>query len=161
MTDDPLYEHLRQQGWRRKLTAAEQIQLTAWLGAHPDALEDWETEKCLNATLARVTDVPVSSNFTSRVIQTIEHEHKIARRQTWSWPIWRPWATAAIALAIGVCLFSFQSLKNSRIERVRRSLVTFSEVSALSNPEVLTKFDVICALDRTPAPDEDLLKLLQ
>src|ERR1035437_9606030 len=39
MTNDPIYNHLRELGWRRKLTGAEEAQLRAWLAARPEAPE--------------------------------------------------------------------------------------------------------------------------
>jgi hypothetical protein len=164
MTDDPLYGHLRQQGWRRKLTAEEQAQLNDWLAAHPEARADWEAETCLNTLLARVTDVPVPSNFTSRVLQAVAREETVAQpgqhpllRFSFRWA----WAISAIALTLLVCLLSFRAVENSRLQRVSRSLLAVSPVTTLPSLDVLTNFDVICALDRTPPPDEELLKALQ
>jgi len=162
MTDDSLYQHLRQQAWRRKLSPPEQAQLNTLLAAHPEAREDWEEEKNLNALLARMTDVPVPSNFTARVLKSLEVERAKAQckpsTRTWFFSGWRYGAATAILVALVTCWLSFVSLKNSKLERVRESLVT---VSVLPGPEVLTNFDIICALDRTPPPDEELLKLLQ
>ena len=61
MTNDPIYNHLRELSWRRKLTAAEEAELRAWLAAHPEAQVDWEVEAGLNAALGALQDVPVVS----------------------------------------------------------------------------------------------------
>ena len=65
MTDDPIYNRLRELSWRRQLTAPEKAELRAWLTAHPEAQSEWEAEAGLNATLRRLPDAPVPGNFTA------------------------------------------------------------------------------------------------
>ena len=160
MNKDPLFDHLREQAWRRKLSPGQEAQLSEWLAAHPEAREDWEAELALNEAFGRLPDVPVASNFTARVVQTIELGSAQAKsstpRRLWSWPRWVRWA-AACSVIILAGLFGYQ--RHVR-EEWADSIAMVSRVAPLS-PEILTNFDVICALDRTPAPDEDLLKLLQ
>ena len=43
MNPDPVYQRLRETGWRRPLTAAEQAELRAWLAAHPEQQADAES----------------------------------------------------------------------------------------------------------------------
>ena len=89
MTNDPIYNHLRELSWRRKLTGAEEAELRAWLAAHPEAQADWEAEAGLNAALGRLPDVPVPSNFTARVLQAAEREAAAElRRPGWKWRVW-------------------------------------------------------------------------
>src|SRR5260370_23944746 len=90
MTRDPLYTQLREAGWRRKLTSAEEAQLCAWLAANPQEQKDWEAETAMNHALARLPDVEVPSNFTARVLAAVEREkqgaaHPIGHRR----PSWR------------------------------------------------------------------------
>src|ERR1035441_8301460 len=90
MTDDPIYNRLRELSWRRKLTNAEEAQLRALLAAHPEAQADWDTEASLNAALGRLPDVPVTSNFTARVLQQVEREAATELRQGEpKWQFWR------------------------------------------------------------------------
>src|SRR5436190_8814034 len=164
MIDDPFYKELLEQAWRRNLTALEEVQLRAWLASHPEAQEDWEQEMRLNSALVRLQDVPVPSNFTARVVQELARDVARGERgiqpRTWSWRGWKRWATACTAIiAIGL-LVNLHNRENQR-EQWRRSLIAVSGVATLPNPEILTNFDVICALDRTPPPDEELLKALQ
>ena len=90
MTNDPIYNHLRELSWRRKLTGAEEAQLRVWLAAHPGAQADWDTEAGLNSALGRLPDVPVPSNFTARVLQEVQSgaaaELRLDERK---WQFWR------------------------------------------------------------------------
>src|SRR5579859_4217742 len=165
MSKDPLFEHLREQAWRGKLSPGQEAQLQEWLAAHPQAREDWESESGVNEALGRLPDVAVPSNFTARVLQALELEAAAAQRKVartrWfarQW-LWRRVAACSIVLAGLITLESW--VQRLRTERLANNIAAVYRVAPLPNPEILTNFDVICALDRTPAPDEDLLKLLQ
>ena len=115
MTNDPIYNRLRELSWRRKLTAAEAAELQAWLAAHPEARADWEAEAGLNEALGRLPDAPVPSNFTARVLQAVEREAaaELRRRRTWQvWLRWRWLPKAAVAaVVLGAGLVSYQQVK--------------------------------------------------
>ena len=87
--NDPAQDRLREAGWQRKLSEAEEAELRAWLEAHPNDREDWEAEGALSQLLDRLPEAPpVSSNFTALVLQTIEREAPAssrARSRAWSW----------------------------------------------------------------------------
>src|SRR5258708_35705536 len=86
MTNDPIYTRLRELSWRRKLSAREESELRAWLQGHPGAQSQWETEAELNQLLEALPDVPVATNFTARVIKTVEQgsaADERARRIKW------------------------------------------------------------------------------
>ena len=65
---------------RRELTSGEQHALRELLRQEPTLREKWETETRLNACLNRLPPAPVSSNFTSRVLQAIEQVEPEQRR---------------------------------------------------------------------------------
>jgi hypothetical protein len=111
-------------------------------------------------------DVPVSNDFTSRVLRAVERadSREGAERRpwfAWSWAArWLPRAAlAAVVVAAG-----FGSYHQTRVIQ-RAGLVhgvsAVSGISSLPSPEILQDFDAICALNRTPRPDEDLLKLME
>jgi anti-sigma factor RsiW len=168
MTRDPLYTQLREAGWRRKLTSAEEAQLCAWLAANPQEQKDWEAETAMNDALARLPDVEVPSNFTARVLAAVERErqgaaHSIGhRRQPWrlGWN-WLPRAALA-ALILGAGLVSYEYTRK-KVERkqLAESVVAVSDVTSLPSPEVLQDFDAIRALNTTPPPDDTLLALFK
>ena len=166
MTNDPIYDHLRELSWRRKLTGAEEAQLRAWLAARPEAQADWDTEARLSAALGRLPDVPVPSNFTARVLQAAEQEAAVERRRgEQRWPFWRRlrWlpkvAFAAIVLATGVV--SYRQFQAARFAEYAHSVTAVSDVSSLPSPEILTDFDAIRVSNPTSLPDEQLLAVLE
>jgi anti-sigma factor RsiW len=166
MTNDPIYTHLRELSWQRKLTEAEEAELRTWLAAHPDAQADWEAEAGLNAALERLPDVPVPSNFTARVLQAVEREAAVQRRRSaWTWG-GRPWLrwlpkAAFAAVILGAGLVSYHQFQAARFAAYARSVAAVSEVSSLPSPEILQDFDTIRVLNPTPPPDEQLLALLK
>src|SRR5437016_5673626 len=164
MNQDPLFDSLLEHAWRGKLSPGQEAQLREWLSAHPEAREDWEAELGLNEALGRLADAPVASNFTSRVLQAIDLDRAAGERSTpgrvWFKHSWFRWAAACSIVVVG--LITIQSyIQLVRTEKLANNIAAVYRVAPVPNPEILTNFDVICALDRTPPPDEELLKLLQ
>ena len=166
MTNDPIYNHLRELSWRRKLTAAEEAELRAWLAAHPEAQVDWEVEAGLNAALGALQDVPVPSNFTARVLQAAEREAAAEqRRPGWEWSGWLRlrWLPKAALAATVVCagVVSCLLIQDAQRHKLVESVAAVSAVASLPSPDVLKDFDAIRASNPTPRPDEQLLTVLQ
>jgi len=169
MTNDPLFNQLREVAWRRRLTPEEEARLNAFLAAHPEAQADWEVEQALGDALDRLPEAPaVSSNFTSRVLQAVELETAAGARAAVKQPrsparwVFRWLPRAAIAgLILGTSVFSLHELREAHRSELARSVAAVSDVTSLPNPEILKDFDTIRALNQTPAPDEQLLTLLQ
>jgi anti-sigma factor RsiW len=167
MTNDPTYDRLRELSWRQKLTAGEASELRAWLAAHPEAAADWEAEAGLNEALAQLADAPVPSNFTARVLQSVEREGALRlRRQRRKWQVWPRWrwlpklAVAAVVVITGLLSFE-QATRAARRAEYAKSVAVVSGVASLPGPDVLQDFDAIRASNPTPAADEDLLAALK
>src|SRR5581483_4678564 len=96
-------QELREIGWRRQWTAAEINELRAWFAAHPDDAAAWEAEGGLNEALESLPTVPVSSNFTARVLEAIERDATAAGRAARPRAPWWHWLLpkAAVALFVG------------------------------------------------------------
>jgi hypothetical protein len=167
MTNDPKYERLRELSWRRKLTEGEAADLRAWLAQHPESAADWEAEAGLNDALGRLADAPVPSNFTARVLQSIEREDEaVVRRQRRKWLVWRRWRwlpkAAFAAVVLGAGLISYQEMaKANRRAEYGRSVAEVAKVASLPSPEVLKDFDAILVSNPTSVPDEELLDALK
>jgi len=58
-------------------------------------------------------------------------------------------------------LLSYHHFREVHRVQLARDAVVVSEVASLPNATVLEDFEVIRAMSRTPAADEELLKLLQ
>ena len=168
MNEQSVYRRLRETSWERPLTAAEEIQLAEWLEAHPEDLGDWELEQSLTGALDRLPDAPVSSNFTARLMQSIELEERRTKRETkvvsW-WDMAAPWrwvlrgGLASVVLAAG--LLAVHQVQMQQRQQLAESVAAVSTVSSMPNPEILQDFEAIRALSPAPAADEELLALLQ
>jgi len=165
MATDPLINQLREQSWRRELTSSEDAALRDWLAKHPEAQVDWENEAALNEALRRLPDAPLSSNFTSRVMQAVQREHAAESRRSrrgrmvwWRRLVWRL-GLAGITGAAGFISYEQFYAAHLRAE-VRQSIVAVSAVSSLPSAEILENFEAI-RLSGAPAADEKLLSLLQ
>ena len=164
MSNNPIYNHLRELSWRRKLTSAEEAELRAWLEAHPEDRADWEVEAGLDTALARLPDAPLASNFTVRVLQAVEREATAQPRPSGWWTglrlHWLPKAAFA-ATVVGAGLVSYHLIQDAERKRLAESVATVSDVSSLPSPEILQDFDAIRVSNPTPPPDEQLLAVLK
>ncbi len=158
--NDP--QKLREILWRRPLSADETAELRAWLAANPEARADWELEEHLTESVRRLPDVPVSSNFTARVLQAVDREKVREANPKRVNPFWKSWLPRIAFSAVVLCggLFAYhQHTTAQRLERAQ-NVAAISEVAP--DPAVLKDFDAIRHLNRTAvAPDEELLALLQ
>ena len=167
MANDPLYDQMRELSWRRKLTPGEAAELRAWLATHPGAQADGEAEAALSEALGRLPDAPVPSNFTARVLQSVERDRAAGlrrRRERWeAWLHWRWLPRAAVAaVVLGAGLISYQQVASAtRRAEYGRSVAAVSGLSSLPGPEVLKDFDAIRVSRPTPQADEELLAALQ
>jgi anti-sigma factor RsiW len=172
MNPDPIYQRLHEIGWRRPLTHAEQEELRAWLNAHPEVQADAEADAALNCALAKLPDAPLSSNFTARVLQTIEREPATTGRaaarhaSTW-WRILLP-RVAVATVIIGIVAGVYQhheTVKRAELTAAAKSLATVAAVAPLADPAVLKDFEVIRRMSQADegllALSEDLMSLKQ
>src|SRR4051794_4030844 len=88
--NEPTYNELKEKSWVEPLSAQEAAELKQYLGDNPDLQHDWEDDVALTTALNRLPNVPVSSNFTSRVMQAVQREESQAERKAESWrTFWR------------------------------------------------------------------------
>ncbi len=163
MKDNEHLSKLRESGWRRKLTEAEQAELRAHLAANPGARADWGMESALNAALARLPDASVPSNFTARVLQAVEREE--ARPRAWSWR-WN-WHVLVPRAAFAAAVIAFTGLVLQRHEIYRQRIALARNVALVTrgqpmpSPEALENFDAIRRMSRPQHADDELLALMQ
>jgi len=151
----------------RKLTAAEEADLRAWLADHPDQQADWETESRLSEILGRLPDVPVPGNFTARVLQAVEREQMAAgkpqkSRAKWFFRLLVP-RLAVAAVVLGVALFGYrnQEHKAAQREQLVQGVQVVAGVATLPSPEILQDFDTIRQMSSTPGADPELIALMK
>ena len=167
MTNDPLDNRIQELAWRRKLSAEQEAELRAWLAAHPEAQAEHDTDIALNEILAALPDAPLPSNFTARVIRSVEAESSRSEKPTrgissYLPPIlrWLPKA-ALVALTLGVALISYEQVREAHRKQMAKAAVVVSEVASIPDPKILEDFEAIRAMSQAPPADEELLKLLQ
>ena len=167
MTNDPLYHRLLESHSRGTLSEAEQAKLREWLAAHPEAQAAWEEDLSLNEGLARLPDVPLSSNFTARVLEAVDLEKAAEARSAAGRRFgWRPrpaWFMRAGSAAL-VLVTGWLAVHHSQVVERRNlaaSLAVVANVSSMPSPRVLEDFEAIRVLSATPAADEELLGLMQ
>ncbi|HTL56195.1 MAG TPA: hypothetical protein VL361_10985 [Candidatus Limnocylindrales bacterium] len=167
MTNDPLDNRIQELTWRGKLSAEQEAELRAWLAAHPEAQAEHDVQIALNEILAALPDAPLSSNFTARVMRSLEAEAlrgEKPRRGFFAYlpPIHRLLPRAAVvALTIAVALISYEQVRQAHRRQIARAAVVVSEVASIPDPKILEDFDAIRAMSQAPPADEELLKLLQ
>jgi hypothetical protein len=162
MQDDNLYKELREHGWKRKLSPAEEAQVRVWLETHPEARADWEVEAGLNDALERLKEPEVPSNFTARVLAAVDADARgkrdAGRRQGWRLWHWRWLPKAAVASVVLVAgLVGLQYHQHEQHEKrlqYARSVATITDVASLPSPAILQDFDAIHALNQVTVPDE-------
>jgi hypothetical protein len=122
--------------------------------------------------LSRLPDKPVASNFTARVMQTVElaalEEARSHRRGISSWRIFS-WHGRAflprLAVAASVLILGGLSLQHYHAVSYRDSLVqTVAQVTSTQTApsvEALKNFDAIQRMGHPAQPDDNLLALLQ
>jgi hypothetical protein len=144
------YMKLREEAWRRPLTADEKRQLQSYLLVHADAHADWEEEAALTQLLARVPDARLSSNFTARVIQAIELEQLHAQRKgILGFRRLRSWLPrlAITGLVVGLGTFGYQGYRHRELQQQRTQyLDTLAVAAATLPPKVWDDFDAIVSL---------------
>lgn len=165
MINDPLFDDLREAGWRRKLTDAEEARLRAWLATHPEALPEWEAEAALNEAFGRLPEAIVPSNFTAQVLQALDRETVAASRpRSAAWRLlsrhWLPRAAFG-AVVLGAGFFSYRQVRADPLKPLVKSVETVSRVTSLPSAKILEDFDAIRAMSATPAADEELLALMK
>lgn len=161
--NDAELSRLREAAWRRDLTAEESARLAGGSEADEPLWEDLRLGQALRA----LPPVPVPSNFTARVMQTIERETGRTLASTpsrWSWKFWRRWLPR---LAVGgalcvVVAWGWRQHQESRRQQLASSLQQITALAAVPvagetlNVEVWQNFDVIRRMSGVGA-DEELL----
>jgi anti-sigma factor RsiW len=124
------------------------------------AMKD-ELQNELRKMLSRLPDAPVPSNFTARVMQTIElEEAKQARTRGWNWRSFLPRVAFAM-LAIGFAgLVLHRHELNERRDALVQNVALVAAAQSLPSVDALKNFDVIRRMGQ-PHADEELLALMQ
>jgi len=152
------FNELRELSWRRPLNAIEEARLQAYLAMHPEQRAAWEEELGLTQTLNQLPQMPVSSNFTSLVLQELDQAERKATRWGRWWPGWLQrrlrslaWGTA-LALMLVVGFTGYQVHQEHQQLKQGAGLIA----AAIPEPDALANFETIQKLGPLPSVDEEL-----
>jgi hypothetical protein len=166
--NESFYHQLREISWRRKLTPEEETSLQGWLAAHPDKQAEWDLEQSLSEQLRHLSNAPLSSNFTSQVMQTLDAELAKQEREGRGGRTWLQWlhklaprlAPVSLALVVAITAFVYHQRTNEQQQQRLADNVAAAVFPAdVVSPEIFQDFEAISKLP--PATDEDLLAALQ
>jgi len=159
---------LRELGWRRTLTPAEQALLQRLRAQDPEAEPAWEAEAALTALLDRLPDAPLASNFTAQVLRAVERASPEPAGRGGIWEAVRarlrpllPRVAWSVGL-IAAILLVWQRYELAQHESMMAGAASLLQAAALSEPQdVMQDFEVIQQLDQLPpARDRELLTAL-
>ena len=148
--------NLHESLWRRKLTGAQRAELRA----RPEL----ETEARLTDTLAKLSDVPVASNFTARVLDAIDREERATVRSSgWQWN-WRS-LFPRLAVSAAVLIFAGMSIQRyearSHRQEMARTVAMVAGAGTQPSVDALADLDAIRRMSQSGHADSDLLADLQ
>jgi hypothetical protein len=161
------FNELREAGWRRALTAAEEARWQLHLAANPEGQADGEADKALTQMLADLPDVALPSNFTALVLQAVDRAapEPVARPRVLDWfrnVLHRP--VSRLAWTAALCAVAFAGLQQYRSwqrSEMADSVLKISSVAALPDPRLFQDFDAIQRLNQLPAVDDaELIRIL-
>ncbi|HKS36185.1 MAG TPA: hypothetical protein VJW76_03275 [Verrucomicrobiae bacterium] len=171
--NDAEFNQLLEAAARRPLTADEEMRLRAFLADHSSAGGRWEEEIVLTRLLHRLPDVPLSSNFTARVLLAVEREEQ-RRLQTPGMLRWFDWRRnvvrfAAACLFLGFTAVSYHQYRvlvrakmAASLANVANGVDTAARAVQLQAVELWQDFESIDRLSHTQAQvDEELLAVLK
>lgn len=115
----------------------------------------------LRELLSQLHDVPVASNFTARLMQTIElEEAQSVWSRSWNWRSLLPRvAFAMLAIGFAGLTFHHHEVYNQRAA-LAKNVALVAEAQPLPSVDALKNFDAIQRMSQ-PRADEELLALLQ
>jgi hypothetical protein len=161
---NPEYEELRETGWRRPLSAAEQAQLEAMFRENPEAKAESELTQMLGALPEAP---PVATNFTAQVTQRVRRENVeelASGLQSLVRMIYRlRWVprAAIVAAVFGLAIFAFEQHRhNDQRKQMAKSVAQIAPLIAAADPELMENFDTIRQLSDPPPQGKADLELL-
>jgi hypothetical protein len=115
--------------------------------------------------MRRLENLPVSTNFSHRVMEAISREPAAkvrvpAIRGRWRLIDWLP-KPVWIPLVVGIVFLSCQQYQSHSRRETAQSVAQLSHATSLVSVEVLQNFDAINRLGRTVPVDEALMAALK
>jgi hypothetical protein len=124
---------------------------------------DLKLDVRLSRALAKLPDVAVPSNFTARVLQSVElEESRRSRRWDWGWN----WHAVLPRVAVAMALVLFAGLTFHHYELTGRRTLLARDIALVAGSQPLPSVDALKNFDAIrrmsqPRADEELLALMQ
>jgi len=139
--------------WRRKLSEAER----AALSAQPEL----QHEARLTAALDIISDAPVPSNFTERVLAAVELEEMRSARSRWHWN----WHSLFPRVAVACAVLIFAGVGIQRLETHSHRVALAKDVAMVTaaqppSVDALENLDAIQRMSQPAHADGELLAVL-
>jgi anti-sigma factor RsiW len=152
-----------------KLEGAQRERFEALLSSDPAIKREWEEEIALNSALSKLPDAPLSTNFTTLVLQRAQLRERARGRGFRFWPRWS-WtqATAMAGIVLGLGLLGLQYRHYSMRQEMAQQLAIMNKVASdlpagsatAAQMELLSNFDAIRTLAYVPAQSDVDMELL-
>ncbi len=157
MNQDSKYDDLLATRWIRELRPDEQAALERLFAEQASYRAQWEEDVAIIEGVDRLPDIPVSTNFTSQVMQSLARRvdgasEKPSEEKTIRW-----WARLGFVPRLGVgfalvlAVFgSFLQYKQGDSSKMAESLVLVTESETVPSLEELQHFEAIQMLAQVP-----------
>lgn len=148
-----------------ELTEAERAELERRMQINPTLRETYELEAGLDHVLERLPNVPISSNFTSLVLQSVQKEQRNAQRHSDAEEPWLRFRFVRLATGLAVVtvagVLSIHQYRKAEQQEMVRSVASFTEMAAAMSPEQKPGmvFEDFAAIERLTVPTEADLDL--
>lgn len=151
-------------GLHRELGVGETAEWEIQFADEPDALARFEEEVRLNRLIQRLPNLPVSSNFTSRVMQSVEVERqRHSQPLTHAGLLWRighGWgrrlAFASVLILAG--FFTYEQYQTSERRELAQSILQMAHV--LPSEEIMRDFGAMSGLRQVSLTRDSSMDLL-
>src|SRR5688572_26567963 len=121
---------------RGELSAAEMRDFERRVGADPALREAWLLEQNLQRALDQLPNVPVSTNFTSLVLQSVRSEQPSTQHKPSGWLRLRFPRLAAGLAVVGLAAFlTLHQYRKAQHEEMAQSVGSFTQVASALSPE--------------------------
>jgi hypothetical protein len=162
---NPTYNQLKEKSWVEPLSAEENAELRQYFSANLDMQRDWDEDATLTTALNRLPNAPVSSNFTSLVMQAVKRADGETEGKRGRWrSFWRYGWLPRFGVALGMlCLgtFSFHEYQVAARARLAADVKEFAETAPIPQVEWLKNFETIEQMSKVQVADNDLLMARQ
>ena len=147
---------------RGELSASEKHEFERRLQAEPALREAWLLEQSLDRALGHLPNIPIPTNFTSLVLQSVRSEQASSESRRTSWLRLRFPRLAAGLAVIGLAgLLTLDQYRKTQHEEMAQSVGSFTEVASALSPEQKPglAFQDFDAIQRYSLPSESELDL--